>query len=171
MHRKGYDEKGSSTKVTAIKDAMRTLLIVETKKDTNFWITTTHDLTSVQVIFALIGDNDIHYQVLKYMQFTLGSIPIVHIEDVSNAHIFLMEHPSAQGRHICSVDSATIKSLKDLLSKQLKTSLKLYEEDSINRYVPFSSKKLLDMGFSYKYSLEHTFEEGIECCKKNKILN
>ncbi|XP_059077565.1 putative anthocyanidin reductase isoform X1 [Cryptomeria japonica] len=135
------------------------------------WITATHELTSVQVISALIGDNDINYQVLKYMQFTLGSIPIVHIEDVSNAHIFLMEHPSAQGRHICSVDSATIKSLKDLLSKQLKTSLKLYEEDSINRYVPFSSKKLLDMGFSYKYSLEHTFEEGIECCKKNKILN
>ncbi|XP_057867741.1 putative anthocyanidin reductase isoform X2 [Cryptomeria japonica] len=114
------------------------------------WITTTHDITSVQIISALIG---------------------VHIEDISNAHIFLMEHPSAQGRYICSVDSANIKTLKDFLAKQLKTSFKLQEEDSINRYVPFSSKKLLDMGFSYKYSLEQTFEQGIDCAKKNKILN
>lgn len=68
--------------------------------------------------------NDIYYEILKYMQFVLGSIPIVHIEDISNAHIFLMEHPSAQGRYICSVDSANIKTLKDFLAKQLKTSFK-----------------------------------------------
>ncbi|GLJ27294.1 hypothetical protein SUGI_0535730 [Cryptomeria japonica] len=134
------------------------------------WFTNTHDLSSFQIISALIGVNDRIYGVLKYTQSLYGSIPIVHIEDACNAHIFLMEHPSAQGRHICSVDSTTIKSLKDFLAKQLKTSLKFHEEDSDNNYVPFSSKKLLDMGFSYKYSLELAFEDGIGCAKKNKLL-
>ncbi|GLJ27295.1 hypothetical protein SUGI_0535740 [Cryptomeria japonica] len=135
------------------------------------WFTNTHDLTSFQVISGLIGVNDAYYEVVKYIQSVFGSIGIVHIEDVSNAHIFLMEHPSAQGRHVCLVDFATIKSIKDFLAKQLKTSLKFHEEDSHNKYVPYSSKKLLDMGFSYKYSLEQAFEDGIECAKKYNLLN
>ncbi|XP_059076791.1 putative anthocyanidin reductase [Cryptomeria japonica] len=135
------------------------------------WFTNTHDLTSFQVISALTGGDDIYYGALRFTQSVMGSIPIVHIEDACNAHIFFMEHCSAQGRHVCSVDSTTLKSLKDFLAKNLKTSLKFHEEDSFKKYVPFSSKKLLDMGFSYKYSLEQAFEEGIQCAKENKILN
>ncbi|KAH9295983.1 hypothetical protein KI387_039571, partial [Taxus chinensis] len=44
------------------------------------------------------------------------------------------------------------------------------EEDRAHAYLPISSRKLLDMGFTYKYSLEESFDEGIECAMNNGIL-
>ncbi|GLJ16723.1 hypothetical protein SUGI_0287390 [Cryptomeria japonica] len=64
------------------------------------WFTATSALTSAQTILALIGGNDEFYDVMKFDEFVLGSIPIVHIEDTCNAHIFLMEHSNAQNRYV-----------------------------------------------------------------------
>ncbi|GLJ33975.1 hypothetical protein SUGI_0683350 [Cryptomeria japonica] len=134
------------------------------------WFTNIPGYTSLQTIIALIGENDLLYEQLKSIQSMTGSIAIVHIDDICNAHIFLMEHPDAQARYICSGDSRSINSLKQLLSKQLNVSIKLDDEEPVNRDVPISSKKLLDMGFCYKYSLEQTLEESVRCAIKNGFL-
>ncbi|XP_057864067.1 putative anthocyanidin reductase isoform X1 [Cryptomeria japonica] len=137
------------------------------------WLTTTSVITSAQTILALIGGNDKFYEVIKFLDFMLGSIPIVHIDDICNAHIFLMEHTNAQNRYICASDSLSLKSLKDFLAKhyvQLKNSLMLDDDEQIERYLPVSSKKLLDMGFSYKYGLPEAFKEAMEYVIKNELL-
>ncbi|XP_057864068.1 putative anthocyanidin reductase [Cryptomeria japonica] len=122
---------------------------------------------------AHLTANNEFYELLKFIQFMLGSIPIAHIDDTCNAHIFLMEHISAQNRYVCASDSLSLKSLKDFVANhyvQLKNSLELDEDDSHEKYLPVSSKKLLDMGFSYKYRLAEAFKETIECVMKNGLL-
>ncbi|GLJ41753.1 hypothetical protein SUGI_0864090 [Cryptomeria japonica] len=138
------------------------------------WFTATNVLTSAQAILALIGGNNEFYEFFKFSDFFLGSIPIVHIEDTCNAHIFVMEHTNAQNRYVCASDSLSLKSLKDFLAKQyvqFKNSIKLDEDDGVERYLPVSSKKLLDMGFSYKYHLPEAFKETMDCVMKNGLLN
>ncbi|XP_057864113.2 putative anthocyanidin reductase isoform X2 [Cryptomeria japonica] len=137
------------------------------------WFTTTSNPTSAQTILALTGGNDAYYEVLKFLDIMLGSVPFVHIDDTCNAHIFLMEHTNPQNRYVCVSDSLSLKSLKDFLAEhyvQLKNSLKLDEDDGVDRFLPVSSKKLLDMGFSYKYRLPEATKETMECVIKNGLL-
>lgn len=42
----------------------------------------------------------------------------VHLDDVCNAHIYLFEHPEAEGRYICSSHCFTILDLAKSLSQR-----------------------------------------------------
>ncbi|THF97378.1 hypothetical protein TEA_016374 [Camellia sinensis var. sinensis] len=74
----------------------------------------------------------------------LARIQTVHIDDVANAHIFLLEHPDAEGSALKEIECFTPPHL--------------------------SSKKLLDTGFKFKYSLEEMYDETIRCCKEKGFL-
>ncbi|GAB2267681.1 hypothetical protein Dimus_002664 [Dionaea muscipula] len=50
-----------------------------------------------------------HYSIIKQGQF-------IHLDDLCNAHIYLFEHPEAQGRYICSSHDATIYDIANLLN-------------------------------------------------------
>lgn len=41
---------------------------------------------------------------------------MVHVDDVASAHIFLLNHPDAKGRYICSSTQASLHELSDFLS-------------------------------------------------------
>ena len=41
----------------------------------------------------------------------LARIQMVHIDDVANAHIFLLAHPDAEGRYLCSAFDITIDKM------------------------------------------------------------
>ena len=58
-----------------------------------------------------IAGNEAHYSILKQTQF-------VHLDDLCNAHIFLYEHPKAEGRYICSGCDATIHDVAKLLREK-----------------------------------------------------
>ncbi|KAH0751776.1 hypothetical protein KY285_004924 [Solanum tuberosum] len=103
-------------------------------------------------------------------------VPFVHVDDVTNAHIFLLEkYPNAKGRYICSAVEITREKLAEFL-------LTRYPEfqKQINEYTwasseevkcpRFSSKKLLETGFKYKHGLEEMYDGAIECCKQRSIL-
>ncbi|KAF7826002.1 vestitone reductase-like isoform X2 [Senna tora] len=66
--------------------------------------------------------------------------PMVHVDDVARAHIFLLEHPNPKG--------SSVKEVKGLKLPDL------------------SSKKLIDAGFKFEYGLEQMFVDAIECCKQ-----
>jgi len=123
--------------------------------------------SSCEAILGLITGN---YEGIKLTQSFLGSMPFVHIDDVCEAHIFLMEQPNVEGRHICSACSFTIPQLLYFIHKRYPhfTLHVRWDDDGI--FVPTSSKKLLDMGFSYKYGLEDIFDETIKYAQYYKIL-
>ncbi|CAL5381555.1 unnamed protein product [Camellia sinensis] len=61
--------------------------------------------------FVTILDKEDKY---KY----LARIQMVHIDDVTNAHIFLLEHLDADGRYLCSAIDITIDKMCETLSSR-----------------------------------------------------
>ena len=57
---------------------------------------------SVAMLIPHLTDNPYHYQLLRTLEELLGKVPIIHVDDVCEAHIFCMEKPSIHGRFLCS---------------------------------------------------------------------
>jgi nucleoside-diphosphate-sugar epimerase len=59
---------------------------------------------SVHLILSPLTGVEIYYNSLKFLQSLLGSVPLVHVDDVCEAHVFCMERSSdiAGGRYLCA---------------------------------------------------------------------
>ncbi|KAJ4963999.1 hypothetical protein NE237_023938 [Protea cynaroides] len=115
---------------------------------------------------ALILGNEAHYSILKQHA-------LVHLDDLCNAHIFLLEHPKAEGRYICSMRDTTIFELANLLRERypeynIPTTFKGIDE-SIKPFL-FSSKKLTELGFKYKYTMVDMFDGAIHSCREKNLI-
>ncbi|CAL5405694.1 unnamed protein product [Camellia sinensis] len=127
--------------------------------------------TSVQVLLSPItGSGDSKFsRILSAVNSRMGSIALVHIEDICSAHIFLMEHDGAEGRYICSAHSSVISQLVDHLAKEhpFSNMQRLVEEEHGSVPSEISSKKLRDLGFNFKFGLEdiihHTVSSCVDC--------
>ncbi|XP_028761637.1 vestitone reductase-like isoform X4 [Neltuma alba] len=100
--------------------------------------------------------------------------PMVHVDDVARAHIFLLEHPNPKGRYNCSKCLATIEKVAEIVSAKF-PELQIPTIDSLKqstglKFPDLSSKKLIDAGFEYKYGLEEMLLDAIECCKEKGYL-
>lgn len=128
---------------------------------------------SIEETLGLITGSQECYEWLKEFQWLMGSIALVHTDDLCDAYIFLMEHQSAKGRYICSAQDLSLMELWDFCNKrysQFCPPLQYPKEDDFLNHVPVSSKRLLDLGFSYKYGLPEIFDESIEFAKTIGIL-
>lgn len=124
---------------------------------------------SIEQELPFITGNDEHFEWLRELHDIMGSILLVHTEDVCNAHIFLMEHPSARGRYICSSPPLTLREMEDFCAKrypQFSLPLKFHIKDNVLNGVPFPSRKLLDIGFTYQYGLAEILDDSIEFARK-----
>ncbi|PSS21587.1 Vestitone reductase [Actinidia chinensis var. chinensis] len=122
---------------------------------------------SIAVSMALIFGN-------KDLYPLLAKLSMVHVDDLASAYIFLLEHPQAKGRYICSSVDITIEKLSEFLSAkypefQIPPPHSLKDVEGF-RYPDFSSKKLLDLGFNYENSLEEIYDGAIQCCKEKGFL-
>lgn len=121
---------------------------------------------SLVTALALVTGNQPHYSILKQVQY-------VHLDDLCDAEIFLFEHPDATGRYVCSSHDATIHGLAAMLRDR-------YPEYSIPERFPgidddlplvhFSSKKLLDHGFRFRYTVEDMFDAAIMTCRDKGLI-
>ncbi|GAA0144840.1 dehydratase [Lithospermum erythrorhizon] len=125
--------------------------------------------SSIQVLLSPITGNSEFLRILDSVNSRMGSIALLHIEDICSAHIFLMEHPRAEGPYICSTQSVLISELINHLIQESPCSNNIYrlseEYDSVPSMI--SSKKLEDLGFACKYGvgdiIKHTVQNCIEC--------
>lgn len=105
---------------------------------------------------------------------TLSNTSMVHVDDVARAHIFLFEHPDAEGRNICSSHTITIEKMFEFLSSKYPEcpvpSLESLKEIEGNRLAGLSSMKLLNLGFKFKYGLDEMFDGAIQSCKEKGYL-
>ncbi|KAL0309311.1 UNVERIFIED_CONTAM: putative anthocyanidin reductase [Sesamum radiatum] len=58
--------------------------------------------TTSAVFLAQLTNDELALNSLNFLQQLLAKIPVVHIEDVSNAHIFCMKEASMTGRFLCA---------------------------------------------------------------------
>ncbi|KAJ4823159.1 hypothetical protein Tsubulata_016398 [Turnera subulata] len=127
-----------------------------------------HVPLSVEVIFSQVTGNVFgYYYGLKLMQELLGSVPLVHIEDVCEAHIFCMENPSITGRFLCAATSATVRDIADYIQEsypEFKIEDKFKGEEETGSIC--DSSKLRKLGFDYKYDQKKIIDESFECGKR-----
>ncbi|CAL0306131.1 unnamed protein product [Lupinus luteus] len=103
------------------------------------------------------------------------SIPIIHVDDVARAHIFMLEHPNIKGRYICSLSGTiSMEEIADLVRENY-PEFKMPILDNLKeikgeRTPSLNSKKLIDAGFVFKYGNKKAFEDAIQCCKANGHL-
>ncbi|XP_052735625.1 anthocyanidin reductase ((2S)-flavan-3-ol-forming) isoform X2 [Vigna angularis] len=121
---------------------------------------------SVSMLLSQLQDNEATYQSLKFLEDLIGKIPVVHIHDVCEAHIFCAETPSINGRFLVA---SSFSSTADLANYYLQTHpqfhLKKYLEGP-KRNIKWASTKLTDKGFVYKHDLKMILADCIKCAKR-----
>lgn len=66
---------------------------------------------SVRTILSQLTGDLVFCNALKLLQEYLGSVPLLHVDDACQAHIFCMEQPSMRGRFGCAVATHSIKEI------------------------------------------------------------
>ncbi|KAK7393007.1 hypothetical protein VNO78_21457 [Psophocarpus tetragonolobus] len=122
--------------------------------------------SSLVTALSPITGNEAHYTIIKHGQF-------VHLEDICNAHIFLFEHPKAEGRYICNACDVTIHDIAKLINEkypEYNVPTKFQNIPDELELVRFSSKRITNLGFQFKYSLEDMYVEAIDMCIEKGFL-
>ncbi|XP_023006100.1 vestitone reductase-like [Cucurbita maxima] len=123
---------------------------------------------SIRVTTSLMSGNKAEYGLILKSN-------MVHVDDVARSHIFLFEHPNANGRYVCSSHLITIEELANLFSAKY-PEFQIPSPESLKDvkgyiFSDVSSKKLLDAGFQYKYGIEEMFDGAIQSCKEKGYLH
>ncbi|KAA8523747.1 hypothetical protein F0562_010170 [Nyssa sinensis] len=127
--------------------------------------------SSIQVLLSPITGDTEFFPILSSVNSRMGSIALVHIEDICSAHIFLLEHARAEGRYICCARSCVLSELVGLLVKEYPCSIqRVGEEEHASAPSEISSKKLRELGFDYKYGLEDIIHQTVSCCVEHAFL-
>ncbi|GAV87780.1 Epimerase domain-containing protein [Cephalotus follicularis] len=126
--------------------------------------------SSIQVLLSPITGDPRFFPILSAVNTRMGSIALVHIEDICSAHIFLMEQARAEGRYICCAFSCLMPELVNHLAQLCPgSSIQRFQgEKQDRRPSEISSKKLRDLGFNYEYGIEdiigQTIKSCVDCC-------
>ncbi|CAL9105107.1 unnamed protein product [Musa textilis] len=126
-----------------------------------------HTPPSVEAMVSPVTGKKLPHDGLRFLQALLGSVPLVHIEDVCEAHVFCMERESMAGRFLCAVAYPTVQDIVDhYAEKYPQLPILIREVEGEGTRIPGSSTKLEEMGFEYKYSVEQILEVSVECAKR-----
>ncbi|KAG8476477.1 hypothetical protein CXB51_033370 [Gossypium anomalum] len=121
--------------------------------------------SSVAALFSPLTWNSSTLVALQYMEQLLGSVPIVHIDDVCDAHIFCMEKPTMAGRFICAAANPTIRQIETHFrenypnTRYQKSKLMGEEKEGIT----WDNSKLVKMGFEYKEDMGKILDDSVKC--------
>ncbi|XP_006657922.2 putative anthocyanidin reductase [Oryza brachyantha] len=123
--------------------------------------------SSIPVIVAPLTGDEGYHNSLKFIQALLGSLPLAHIDDVCDAHIFCMEQPSIAGRFLCAAGYPNMKDYVDRFAAKFPDiEIKLKEITGEGVRVQADTNKLVDLGFKYKYGVNETLDSSVECAKR-----
>ncbi|KAJ0045069.1 hypothetical protein Pint_04316 [Pistacia integerrima] len=122
--------------------------------------------SSIRVLLSPITGDSKFFSILSAVNTRMRSVALVHIEDICNAHIFLMDNARAEGRYMCCAKSCLMSDLVEHLNRVYPSS-NLHKFNGGNHsLVPseISSKKIKDLGFAYKHGIEDIICQTIACC-------
>ncbi|CAL5437641.1 unnamed protein product [Camellia sinensis] len=126
------------------------------------WTSLNLSYTFSNDVFLLTG-NLSSYAGLRFLQELLGSVPLLHIDDVCEAHIFCMEKRSLRGRFLCSAVDPTIQEIANYYQENY-PQLKIIPEvmGGPKRGSSCDSMKLMEMGFQYKYDMKKILDDSVD---------
>ncbi|XAR62986.1 Dihydrokaempferol 4-reductase [Bertholletia excelsa] len=123
--------------------------------------------SSVVIISQGLG-NSLGYQALRFLEELLGKVPLIHVEDVINAHIFCLESSGKiSGRYLCASDFSSSPDIASCI-RQCCPDVRIAEgfiEDT-KRGISWGSSKLKEEGFEYKHNLSSIMEDSLKSAKR-----
>ncbi|KAL2536413.1 NAD(P)-binding Rossmann-fold superfamily protein [Forsythia ovata] len=122
---------------------------------------------SMGALISQITDDSRRYGILRFLEELLGKVPILHIQDAIEAHIFCMENPHINGRFLCASDflkSADIAHHAQRCYPEIKIRQEFIEDTK--RETSWGSKKMEEMGFQYRYDLEKIVDGSLNCARR-----
>ncbi|KAM3297686.1 hypothetical protein ACQJBY_039557 [Aegilops geniculata] len=117
---------------------------------------------TVESMVAPVTKQEPYFMLPRILQRLLGSVPLVHVDDVCAALIFCMEQPSISGRFLCAAAYPTTLDILDHYSSKYPHLELLRETDEVARVQP-ERNKLGELGFRYKYGVQEILDESIDC--------
>uniref|UniRef100_A0A0A8XPN5 NAD-dependent epimerase/dehydratase domain-containing protein n=1 Tax=Arundo donax TaxID=35708 RepID=A0A0A8XPN5_ARUDO len=131
--------------------------------------------TSVPASLSLLSGDEAAFGVLKVIEVATGCVPMVHVDDLCRAEMFVAEEDAAAGRYICcSVNTAIVEIERFLADKYPQYGVKtnLLSGDLLEKpRVCLSSGKLVGEGFEFKYkTLEEIYDDVVAYGKALGIL-
>ncbi|KAE8681043.1 Translation protein SH3-like family protein [Hibiscus syriacus] len=122
--------------------------------------------SSIQVLLSPVTGDPKYSSILSAVNARMGSVALVHIEDICRAHIFLMEQARAEGKYMCCFRSCRMSELINRLARENLSSniQRLEAEEESSKLPEISSKKLRDLGFTYKHDIEDIIHQAITAC-------
>ncbi|KAK7258528.1 hypothetical protein RIF29_24108 [Crotalaria pallida] len=123
---------------------------------------------SVEVLISQLTQNAIGYKSLRFLEELLGKVPLVHIDDVCEAHIFCMENASISGRFLCASSYISSEEIAAHYAQHYPefNIKKEYIDDGLKREIKWASTKLCDKGFEYKYDAKKILDNTIKCARR-----
>ncbi|XP_016470469.1 NADPH HC-toxin reductase 1 [Nicotiana tabacum] len=124
--------------------------------------------TSTALFLSLLSPQEKSlYNTLKFLEELIGKVPIVHIEDVCEAHLFSIK-AAVNGRFLLAssfVSSAEIGCYYQRNYPEFNLNQEYLNDPK--REIKWGSKKLVDNGFVYKYGMKEILDDSVSCARKN----
>ncbi|KAJ6800046.1 putative vestitone reductase isoform X1 [Iris pallida] len=122
---------------------------------------------SVRLTVSPLNDDPVCQRPLKFLQALVGSVPLVHIDDVCEAHAFCVEQSSMTGRYLCAVAYPSLTEILEYYGHEYPTEMRMIKEtEGASSGIPCSSTKLADLGFRYRYGLEQILDDNVRCMRR-----
>ncbi|KAI5448036.1 putative anthocyanidin reductase [Lathyrus oleraceus] len=122
---------------------------------------------SVASLIAQVKDDEAIHESLKFVEDICGKIPLVHVDDVCEAHIFCAENPSIKGRFLLANSYASSAEISNYyLQNYPEFNLKEKYLEGPRREIKWASAKLIDEGFVYKHDLKMILDDSIKCARR-----
>ncbi|KAM3390092.1 hypothetical protein ACQJBY_011954 [Aegilops geniculata] len=130
--------------------------------------------TSVPDILSLLSGDDARITRLEFVERATGGIPMVHIDDLCRAELFLAEEEAAWGRYNCgSVNTTVVGLARFLAAKYPQYNVKTDRFAGLTEKprVSISSAKLVGEGFEFMYkTLDEIYDDVVEYGRALGIL-
>ncbi|CAL5054055.1 unnamed protein product [Urochloa decumbens] len=120
---------------------------------------------TMQSAVSPVSGNEAYFGLPRILQQLLGSLPLVHVDDVCDALVFCMEQPSIAGRFLCAAAYPTIHDVADHYAKRFPHLDVLRETEAVARVKP-EGDKLGELGFRYKYGMEEILDSSVACAAR-----
>jgi len=130
---------------------------------------------SVPAMLSLLSGDQAAFGVVKAIEATTGCVPLVHVDDLCRAEIFLAEETAAAGRYNCGSLNTTIVEIARFLAHkypQYNVNTDNLPGDLLEKpRVCLSSEKLVGQGFEFKYkTLDEIYDNVVEYGKALGLL-
>ena len=96
--------------------------------------------------------------------------PNVHIQDVTDLYLFLIARPQLEGVFNCGFENMTILSIAKLIQKYVEAEIIIKESNDPRSY-RLDSQKLLNAGFSPRYTVDNAIEEIVKKYNSRELID